>query len=131
MREQSGLRILGMVVALAVLSVGPADAQGQQFSGKVAMLEAWRQGNVAFTLATTGVPCNGQFILNKSDLGTKNMYAMLVAAKTTGATVRVYFEGCGSAEGTSTSYAQVAYLYLEAFNYPQLGSRVDSLFRYR
>ncbi len=104
---------LGAAAALAALGLGPAYAQGQQFSGKVSMLEAWRQGNVAFSLTAAGVPCNGQFILNKSDAGAKGMYAMLMTAKATGATIRVYFDGCGPAEGTSISYAQVAYLYLE------------------
>jgi hypothetical protein len=76
-------------------------------------LEAWRSGNVAFTLNATGVPCNGQFILSKSDEGTKNHYAMLMAAKTAGRTVRAYFIGCGPAEGVpSSNYALVNYLYL-------------------
>ena len=78
------------------------------------MLEAWRTGNVAFTLSATGVPCNGQFIVNKSDPGMKNFYAMLVTAKASGQNIRAYFDGCGQAEGYgSTNYAQVAYMYLE------------------
>jgi len=98
------------------LSVPPTLAIAQSptyYIGYVEMLEAWRTGNVAFTLAVSGVPCNGQFILNKLDDETKNLYAMLVAAKAADRTVKVYFTGCGPAEGVSgTNYAQINYLYL-------------------
>jgi hypothetical protein len=108
----------GFVACAALLSgviAAIANAQSPAYyTGEVLMLEAWRTGNVAFTLNASGIPCNGQFVLNKSDPGMKNLYAMLVAAKAADRTVRAYFDGCGPAEGYgSTSYAQVAYLYLE------------------
>ena len=91
----------------------PAQAQAAYFTGQITMLEAWRTGNVAFMLSAPGVPCNGQFVLNKSDDGTKNLYAMLLTARATGREIKVYFTNCGPAEGASTSnYAQVNYLYL-------------------
>lgn len=92
----------------------PASAQSPEwFTGEITWLEVWRNGNVAFRMpASVAVPCNGQFVLNKSDPGTKNQYATLVAAKLAGKTVTVYFDACGPAEGYGSSYAQVAYLYL-------------------
>ena len=103
---------IGVVLAC---SAGISSAQAPAYYvGQVTMLEAWRTGNVAFTLSAAGVPCNGQFIVNKSDPGAKNLYALLVTAKSTGQNIRAYFDGCGQAEGYgSTNYAQVAYMYLE------------------
>jgi hypothetical protein len=103
-----------VVAATLLLGSTPAAAQSPAyFTGEVSMLEGWQTGNVAFTLFASGVPCNGQFILNKSDPGAKNLYAMLLTAKASGKTVTVYFTTCGVAEGYgSTSYAQVGYLYL-------------------
>lgn len=109
----ASLSALGAALAAAAF-VTSAHAQSAYYTGEVTMLEAWRSGNVAFSLSAVGVPCNGQFILNKSDPGSKNLYALLVTAKATGRTVRAYFDGCGLAEGYGgTNYAQVAYLYLE------------------
>lgn len=114
MRAIKHLSRSSIVLALAC-TAGTTVAQAPAYySGQVTMLEAWRTGNVAFTLSAAGVPCNGQFILNKSDLGSKNHYAMLLTAKASGQNIRAYFDGCGQAEGYgSTNYAQVAYMYLE------------------
>ena len=91
----------------------PAGAQAPAYYiGTITMLEAWRTGNVAFQLDVAGIPCNGQFIINKSDAGSKNFYATLLTAKATEKTVRVYFDSCGPAEGYGGNYAGVAYLYL-------------------
>jgi hypothetical protein len=102
--------------ALVCAAVSPPPVRAQSpawYSGEVIWLEVWRNGNVAFRMPTNvAVPCNGQFVLNKSDPGTKNQYATLVAAKLAGRTVTVYFDVCGPAEGYGASYAQVAYLYL-------------------
>jgi hypothetical protein len=112
-KSASVLSLVAVTISLSVLPT-PAIAQSPAYYiGYVEMLEAWRAGNVAFTLSVTGVPCNGQFILNKSDDGTKNLYAMLVAAKAADRTVKVYFTSCGPAEGVAGSnYAQLNYLYL-------------------
>jgi hypothetical protein len=109
-------KLKGAVILALSCAAWSAIAQAPAFyTGQVVMLEAWRAGNVAFTLNATGVPCNGQFILNKSDPGTKNLYALLVTAKAAGMNIRAYFDGCGPAEGYgSTNYAQVAYMYLES-----------------
>jgi hypothetical protein len=106
-------RARAAAIAALALCVAPAHAQAVSYTGQISMLEAWPLGNVAFTLNTPGVPCNGQFILNKSDAGTNRMFAILVAAKAAGTPVRVYFVTCGPAELAGGNYAQVAYLYME------------------
>lgn len=88
------------------------NAFAAYYTGTVDMLEVWTNGNIAFTLNTTGVPCNGQFIINQSWVGAKNFYAMLIAAKTADREVSVYNVQCGFADGTAVNYALVAYLYL-------------------
>jgi hypothetical protein len=65
-----------------------------------------------FTLDAPGVPCNGHFVLNKSDPGTKEYYAMLLAAKTSERTVRAYSDVCGPAEGSTGNFALVQFLRL-------------------
>jgi hypothetical protein len=102
-----------VLAALALVMGAPAFSQSPNFTGTITMLEGWASGNVAFTLSASGVPCNGQFILNKSADGTNRLFAILVAAKAAGTPVRVYYGGCGSAEGAGGNYAQVAYLYME------------------
>ena len=100
--------LLGLVAATSAnAAVG--------FSGTVTWMEVWRNGNVAFRLsdsASTGT-CNGQFILNASDPGTRNQYAALLAAKKTGSAVSVYsYLPCGPAENYGSSYIIVDYLYV-------------------
>ncbi|MBC8025493.1 MAG: hypothetical protein H7Y89_05855, partial [Steroidobacteraceae bacterium] len=99
--RQSKIARAATIFGIAMFAgVMPAAAQAPpSYSGLITMLEGWRQGNVAFTLSATGVPCNGQFILNKSDAGTPKLFAILVAAKAAGTPVRAYFGGCGPAEG--------------------------------
>jgi hypothetical protein len=89
-----------------------APAKAVEFTGVISMLEVWPSGNVAFTLAGAA-PCNGQFILNASAPGTKNMYAALLAAKHAVKPVRIYHSSCGVAEGGAPNYALVGYLYVE------------------
>jgi hypothetical protein len=104
------LSAIGALVTFAGFDL-PAHAQSATwYSGEITWLELWRSGNVSFTLSATGVPCNGQFILNRSEAGTKNQYAALIAAKLAGRTVSVYFDACGPAEGYGADFAQVAYL---------------------
>lgn len=79
--------------------------------GFVNMLEVWPSGNIAFTISGAG-PCNGQFILNASSPGTKNIYAALLAAKHAKTSVRVEHTSCGTAEGYGGNYAYVDYLYV-------------------
>jgi hypothetical protein len=103
-----------VIVSVAITAAATVGAQSPAlYTGNVVMLETWRTGNVAFTLSAAGVPCNGQFILNKSDPGSRNLFAVLVTAKTTERAVTVYFTGCGPAEEYSgTNYALLNYLYL-------------------
>lgn len=96
----------------ALLSLS-ATAYAIDITGTVAMLEVWRNGNVAFTLSTPTTSCNGQFVLNTSEPGTKNRYAALLAAKKTGSQVRVYSSGCVEAENYGAAqYNPVDYLYV-------------------
>lgn len=98
---------------IAALLSSFASAQAADVTGTVAMLEVWRNGNVAFTLSTPTTSCNGQFVLNASEPGTKNRYAALLAAKKTGSQVRVYSSGCVEAENYGTAqYNPVDYLYV-------------------
>lgn len=84
------------------------------YTGTITQLEVWVTGNVAFTLGPSATPpCNGQFILNRSDDGTKNMYAALLAAKKTGTPVSITSTTCGPAEGYGASnYNLVTYIYV-------------------
>jgi hypothetical protein len=99
-----------LVAAGALTCSGVASAA--TYTGLVTMLEIWQSGNVAFILAGAA-PCNGQFIINVSSPGTKNMYAALLAAKQAGKPIRVSQTICGAAEGYGGSYALVDYLYPE------------------
>jgi hypothetical protein len=98
-------------IAMCICSQSAAAQTPNWYSGQITWLEVWKTGNVAFRLSASGVPCNGPFILNKSDPGTKNQYALLVAAKLAGQSVTVYADACGAAETYGGNYAQVAYLY--------------------
>jgi hypothetical protein len=98
------------ILAVAWSTLGWAQTPIQ---GTVAMLEVWKSGNVAFTLSPSVSTCNGQFILNRSDPGTRNQLATLLTAKATGRTVRVHSSGCIAADDYGHSYNSVAYLYLQ------------------
>lgn len=98
-------------VLVAILSLAAPSAWAAQYTGSVNMLEAWPSGNIAFTLDVAG-PCNGQFIINASAPGAKNLYAALLSAKISGKTVRVAQSACGPADGYGGNYAFVDYLYV-------------------
>ena len=102
-----------LLFTTALLALGTSSsALATNFTGTVDMLETWPSGNVAFTLNGATGPCNGQFILNHSSAGTKNLYALLLAAKSTGKQVMVVQSTCGAADGYGGSYGLVDYLYL-------------------
>jgi hypothetical protein len=90
---------------------GVAAADPFYATGNVLWLEVWSSGNVAFTLTGVTAPCNGQFLINASSPGIKNIYAALLAAKHAGTAVGVHQSICGPAEGYGGSYALVDYLY--------------------
>lgn len=100
--------------ALTLLACSASGAFAEDFVGDVDQIEAWPGGNVAFTITATNanLPCNGQFILNKSADGTRNLYALLLTAKSTDRQVRISHTTCGPAEGYGGNYAVVNYLYL-------------------
>ena len=101
---------LGMLLVF-FSSLFPMVLNAGDFRGTVVWLEVWRNGNVAFTLSNATTSCNGQFILNVGDAGTKNQYAAVLAAWTTGASIYVLSSTCGSATGGSPNYNIVDYLY--------------------
>lgn len=105
--------LFAIVAAVGTLTVFAQTARAYDYTGNVNMLEIWFNGNVAFTLSSSVPTCNSQFVLNVSSAGTKNQYAALLAAKAKGVQVRVYGgDTCGLAEGTSTNYNLVSYLYV-------------------
>jgi len=108
-------KILAALAAILGLT-GAAAANAQAptyYTGTIAWMEVWKSGNLAFALNGVTAPCNGQFIVNKSDPGFKNYYAALLAAKLTDRPVRLYFSGCIPAENYGGSYAEVAYMYYD------------------
>jgi hypothetical protein len=106
---RGGARLAATLCA-ALCWLGSASAA--EYTGTVAMLEVWSNGNVAFSLSVAAPTCNQQFVLNKSNPGTKNLYAALLAAKHTGRPIRVITEAsCGPAEGYGGSYNLPIYVY--------------------
>jgi hypothetical protein len=104
-------KMLPVAILLSSLAM-PAFAE--QYTGMVSILEVWSNGNVAFTLITSPAMsrCNNQFILNKTDDGTKNQLAVLLAAKRTGTPVAVYTDGpCIAAYNYGGSYNFAQFLY--------------------
>jgi exo-beta-1,3-glucanase (GH17 family) len=104
-------RILQVGVVVLAAMAAPV-ALAATYIGTIVSIEVWSLANVAFTLSVAG-PCNGQYILNASSPGTKNMYAALLAAKHAGKAVRVYQSTCGPADNFGSSYAVVDYLYVD------------------
>jgi hypothetical protein len=101
-----------VVVALCLV-LATQGARSADYTGTVAMLEVWDNGNVALTLNSSVPTCNQQFVLNASSPGFKNLYAAVLAAKKSGAPIRVYTNGCGPADGAGgSSYNIPAYLYV-------------------
>jgi hypothetical protein len=111
-----------LVGTALVSSVGQAQTvtvpQQLSYSGKVSWLEVWTTGNISFRLegvSNTCAPANGHtFVINRSAVGAKNVYAAILAAKLTGVAVTAWSPGCGPAEtyGGQTLYVQVDYTYV-------------------
>ena len=112
MRKRKATSAALLVVALSIASGAAVHAQVPNwYTGNVTWLEVWKTGNVAFKLDAANPPCNGQYVLNKSDPGFKNLYAALIAARLTDRPVTVYVPSCVPAEGYGGSYGSVEYLY--------------------
>lgn len=113
-----------LILAASVLASGLVQAQTvtvpqtQSYSGRVSWLEVWTTGNISFRLegvSNTCAPANGHtFVVNRSAVGAKNVYAAVLAAKLAGVSITVWSSGCGPAEtfGGQTLYAQVDYTYV-------------------
>jgi len=116
--------LTALVVAGTVLTSSLAQAQTVtvpqtlSYSGKVSWLEVWTTGNISFRLqgvSNTCAPANAHtFVVNRSAVGAKNVYAAILAAKLAGVSVTVWSSGCGPAEtfGAQTLYVQVDYTYV-------------------
>jgi endo-beta-N-acetylglucosaminidase D len=105
-----------IILLFSLASLVPAAAHAVTFDGKIAWMEVWTTGNIAFSL-TTGASgyCNSQFIVNYSWNGAKNMAALLLAAKAQDRPIRVYSSvdstGCIAAEGYGGTYIRPDYIY--------------------
>jgi hypothetical protein len=100
------------VSCLAALALG-MEAHAASYTGAINWIEVWPNGNVAFSVAGAAPPCGlQQFVLNVSNPGTKNAYALLLTLKSQGKPVRVSSSSCGPAEGynPNSSYALVEYV---------------------
>ncbi len=98
-------KVLRLFIFLLMVMIS-SDLLAGTVTGKVNMLEIWENGNVVFTLDTAVTACNGQFVLNFSSNGTKNIYSALLAAKMSEKSVRViYSDTCGLAD----NYGQLQY----------------------
>lgn len=98
------------LIAVALLCAS-VSAKATDYTGVVAMLEVWRNGNIAFSLRPAIGDCNGQVILNKSDPGFKNLYAAIMVAREAGRQVLVRSYSCGQAENYGGNYVIPDYIY--------------------
>jgi hypothetical protein len=105
------LRSAGLVAAVLVSTLSAAPAQAANYIGPIDWIEVWPSGNVVFKLKNVTAPCNGQFLINNSMLGAKNLYAYLLTIKATGNTATVAHTTCGPADAYGGNYAVVDYLY--------------------
>jgi hypothetical protein len=116
MRSQftyKGIVLVAFAIAWAAKPLAQAQTVPNYYAGTVAMLEAWNNGHVAFTLNAANAPCQQQFLVNGNLPGAKNFYAMLLTAKASDRPVKAYVGSCGGIDGGGFSYAHVTYLYLE------------------
>jgi hypothetical protein len=98
----------GAAVALGL------QAHAANYTGTISWIEVWPNGNVAFAVTGVTLPCAlQQFVLNGSNPGTKNQYALLLTLKSQGKPVRISSSTCGPEEGYGANYALVDYLYFD------------------
>jgi hypothetical protein len=103
-------RLASMTLAW-VASLVSGMASAASYIGEIDWIEVWPSGNVAFKLKNVTAPCNGQFLINASMPGAKNLYAYLLTIKATKGSATVAHTTCGPADGYGASYAVVDYLY--------------------
>jgi hypothetical protein len=102
---------VGIALAAFATTLFAAQARAASYIGEILWIEVWPSGNIAFRLKDVAAPCNGQFIINNSMPGAKNLYAYLLTIKASGNTATVTNSVCGPAEGYGGSYAVVEYVY--------------------
>lgn len=102
---------VGFIFMALASTLFSAQAQAASYIGEIDWIEVWPSGNIAFKLKNVSTPCNGQFLINNSMAGAKNMYAYLLTIKTTGNTATVAHSTCGPADGYGGNYAVVEYLF--------------------
>lgn len=105
------LKSVGLVTVALLSTLSAAPARAANYTGSILWIEVWPSGNVAFRLKDVTAPCNGQFLINNSMPGAKNLYAYLLTIKATANTATVAHTTCGPADGYGGSYAVVDYLY--------------------
>lgn len=113
MQRRSWIRTVSKFTILGTMLLSSMAHAAFFITGTVETMVVWRIGNVSFTLSTATTSCNGEFILNSTEPGFKNLYAALLAAKRTGTAVKVFSSTCVVAAnyGNSDSYNIVDYLY--------------------
>jgi hypothetical protein len=104
-------RFAGLVAAVLLSTLSTVPAHAANYVGPIDWIEVWPSGNVAFKLKNVTAPCNGQFLINNSMPGARNLYAYLLTIKATGNTATVAHTTCGPADGYGGNYAVVDYLY--------------------
>lgn len=107
-RRRATLASTGFALAALAFS---GIASAASYIGEINWIEVWPSGNVAFTLKNVSAPCNGQFLINASMPGAKNLYAYLLTIKATKGSATVAHTTCGPADGYGNNYAIVEYLY--------------------
>jgi hypothetical protein len=105
------IKSAGLLAAVLFSTLSAAPVQAASYVGPINWIEVWPSGNVVFTLKNVTAPCNGQFLINNSMPGAKNLYAYLLTVKATGNTATVAHTTCGPADGYGGSYAVIDYLY--------------------
>jgi hypothetical protein len=107
-------RFSGIVLAGAIALAFGMQVQAASYTGTISWIEVWPNGNVAFTVTGATLPCTlQQFVLNASNPGTRNHYALLLTLKSQGKPVRVSSSTCGPAEGYGSNYALVDYMFFD------------------
>lgn len=108
LRRRASVASIGLALAASLIS---GTASAASYIGEIDWIEVWPSGNIAFKLKNVNAPCNGQFLINASMPGAKNLYAYLLTIRATRDSATVAHTTCGPADGYGGSYAIVDYLY--------------------
>lgn len=106
-------RILLACIIISSFFFASATSVAAATEVAIEWIEVWANGNVAFKTTPTASTCNGQYIINQSSAGAKNMYATILSAKIAGKKVAISSaSACGAADNYGGSYNIPRYIYL-------------------